>query len=78
MSGTETKSTGPTTTGAVKTEGPNRRDMLKGAALAGVGAAVAVPLAVTGAEAAEGAAEQIKGRYRETEHIKRYYYLNRL
>ncbi len=59
-------------------QSPNRRALLKGAALAGVGAAASVPLAVTSAEAAESPSEQIKARYRETDHIKRYYYLNRL
>lgn len=59
-------------------EAPSRRLLLKGVALTGLGAAAATTLATGGAEAAESPEEQVKPRYRETEHVKRYYALNRL
>jgi nitrous oxide reductase len=55
-----------------------RRDFLKAVGLAGTAAAVAVPLAVTGAQAEEGAEERVKPRYQETQHVKQFYALNRL
>jgi nitrous oxide reductase len=55
-----------------------RRDFLKAVGLAGTAAAVAVPLAVTGTEAAESREERIKPRYQETQHVKQFYALNRL
>jgi len=59
---------------------PGRRDFLKAAGLAGVGAAVAIPVTLIGedASAAESAADQIKARYTESPHVKRFYFLNRL
>lgn len=55
----------------------SRRDLLKGAALAGT-AAAAGAAAVLPALAAESPQEQVKARYRETDHVQRFYYLNRL
>lgn len=60
-------------------EAPSRRSLLKGAALTGIGAATAAAaMASSDAEAAESQEERVKARYRETEHVKRYYALNRL
>jgi hypothetical protein len=59
-----------------KTGSVERRDFLKAVGLAGTAAAVAVPLAVTGAE--ESSEERIKPRYQETQHVKQFYALNRL
>jgi len=57
--------------------GIERRDLLKGLGLGTIGAAAAA--AVPGAaDAAESPQEQVKQRYQETEHVKRFYALNRL
>lgn len=61
-----------------KTGTVERRDFLKAVGLAGGAAAVAVPLAVTGAQAEESGEERVKPRYQETEHVKQFYALNRL
>jgi len=59
-----------------KTAGIDRRDLLKGL---GLGSAGAAALAVApAAEAAETPQEQAKPRYAETDHVKRFYALNRL
>ncbi|HYG91124.1 MAG TPA: twin-arginine translocation signal domain-containing protein [Azospirillum sp.] len=55
----------------------DRRDVLKGMGLVAGTAAVAPVVAGT-AEAAETPEEQVKARYRETDHAKRFYALNRL
>lgn len=64
---------------ATGTEGAKlaRRDFLR---TAGIGAAAAVVVAAPAAkvEAAENAQERKKARYRETEHVKKYYDSNRL
>jgi len=60
-----------------KKTGIERRDLLKGLGLGAAGAAAAALSAGT-AEAAETPQEQVKQRYRETEHVKRFYALNRL
>ena len=60
-----------------RTAGIDRRDLLKGLGLGAAGAA-AVAVAPAAAEAAETPQEQVKPRYSETEHVKRYYALNRL
>jgi hypothetical protein len=62
-----------------RNDNPGRREFLKSAGLAGVGAAVAVPAAMIGeAEARESPEEQVKGRYRPSAHVERFYFLNRL
>ena len=57
--------------------GIERRDLLKGLGLGAAGAAAAA-LTAGAAEAAETPQEQVKSRYRETDHVKRFYALNRL
>jgi hypothetical protein len=42
-----------------------------------VAAAAVVPLAGSEAEADESQAERVKARYRETDHVKNYYRVNR-
>ena len=59
-----------------KTGTVERRDFLKAVGLAG--ATVAVPLAVTGAQAEENSEDRVKPRYQETQHVKQFYALNRL
>lgn len=54
-----------------------RRDILKGLGLA-AGTAAAAPALIPSADAAETQDEQLKGRYQLTEHVKRFYALNRL
>lgn len=59
--------------------GIERRDFLRGAGLAAAGAtAVALSGAAGAAEVKESPEEQVKSRYRENDHVKRYYELNRL
>lgn len=54
---------------------PTRRRLL----LAGAGGAVGVSaVALTANAEPEAPAEQIKGRYRLTPHVERFYFLNRL
>jgi hypothetical protein len=54
-----------------------RRDFLRAlGAGAGVAATAAAPLA-TGAAAAESADERTKARYKETDHVKTFYRVNR-
>jgi hypothetical protein len=54
----------------------NRRSlfMMGGSAVA---AAAVVPLTGGEAEADESQAERVKARYRETDHVKNYYRVNR-
>jgi len=54
-----------------------RRDFLRAmGAGAGLAVTATAPLA-TGAAAAESEAEQKKARYKETDHVKAYYKVNR-
>jgi hypothetical protein len=57
-------------------KGFNRRRLflMGGSAVA---AAAVVPLASGEAEADESQAERVKARYRETDHVKNYYRVNR-
>jgi hypothetical protein len=59
-----------------KAAGLDRRRffMMGGSAAA---AAAVVPLASSDAEADESQAERVKARYKETEHVKNYYRVNR-
>jgi hypothetical protein len=56
--------------------GVGRRAFLTAAGLAGAGSVAA--LAVAPAEATESPEEMVAGRYRETPHVERFYFLNRL
>ena len=56
---------------------PGRRQFLKAAGLAGVGAAAA-GAAMQAGEAAESPPEQAKARYQQSAHVERFYSLNRL
>ncbi len=56
---------------------PGRREFLRTAALGTAGAAAALPLLATGAEAKETAQTRSKRRYQETEHVKNFYRTNR-
>ncbi|WP_029007488.1 twin-arginine translocation signal domain-containing protein [Azospirillum halopraeferens] len=60
-----------------KAGGPARRDLLKGAGLAGIGAATLAALPGE-ADAYQPPADQVATRYRKSEHVKRFYFLNRL
>ncbi|WP_298725710.1 twin-arginine translocation signal domain-containing protein [uncultured Ferrovibrio sp.] len=55
-----------------------RRDFLRAASLGAAAGAVATVAAPAKVEAAENAETRKKQRYRETEHVKRYYETNRL
>jgi hypothetical protein len=57
-------------------KGLNRRRlfMMGGSAVA---AAAVVPLTGSEAEADESQAERVKARYKETDHVKNYYRVNR-
>ena len=63
-------------TGAKKAAGVDRRRlfMMGGSAVA---AAAVVPLAGGEAAADESQAERVKARYKETDHVKNYYRVNR-
>ncbi|TWA63770.1 secreted protein [Azospirillum brasilense] len=62
-----------------KKTGLERRSLLKGLGLGAAGAAAAAAtLRAAPAEAMESRQEQVKSRYRETDHVKRFYALNRL
>ncbi len=54
---------------------PSRRDLLKIAGLAAGAATVPTVVAKAGSEPRQ---ERVSPRYRETEHVKRFYALNRL
>ena len=61
-----------------KAEGLQRREFLRVMGVGAVGAAAAAPLLASGAaEAAETPEERVKQRYRETDHVKKFYETNR-
>ncbi|MDB5649774.1 MAG: hypothetical protein JWL62_1294 [Hyphomicrobiales bacterium] len=55
----------------------DRRGFFRAGGAAAVVAAVAIVPAAEEAAAAESAQERSKARYRETEHVKNYYRVNR-
>ncbi len=62
------------------TIGIERRNLLKGLGLGAAGAAAVAAGVLPGgaAGAAETPQEQVKGRYQDNEHVRRFYALNRL
>jgi hypothetical protein len=61
-----------------KKAGLERRDFLRVMGAGAAGAAAAVPLLAAGpAQAVETADQRVKQRYRETDHVKKYYETNR-
>jgi hypothetical protein len=61
-----------------KKAGLERRDFLRVMGMGAAGAAAVVPLLAAGpAKAVETAEERVKQRYRETDHVKKYYQTNR-
>jgi hypothetical protein len=61
-----------------KKPGIERRDFLRVMGAGTAGAAAALPLLAAGpAQAKESPEERIKQRYRETDHVKKYYQSNR-
>jgi len=61
---------------ARKAAGVDRRRFFLMGGSAAVAAAAAVPLA-SEAQADESQAERVKARYKETDHVKNYYRVNR-
>lgn len=58
-----------------------RRRFLRTAGLSAAGAAAVVPAVLSGSDEAEAFSapeEQVKSRYQLNEHVKRFYFLNRL
>ena len=61
-----------------KRAGLERRDFLRVMGAGAAGAAAAVPLLAAGpAQAVETADQRARQRYRETDHVKKYYETNR-
>jgi hypothetical protein len=60
-----------------KAAGVDRRRFFLMGGSAVAAAAVVVPLAGTEAVADESQAERVKARYKETDHVKNYYRVNR-
>lgn len=57
--------------------GIERRNFLRAVGVGAVGAAAVPLVAVAPAEAKESAADRVKARYRETDHVKTFYRTNR-
>jgi hypothetical protein len=66
----------PSDKGKAQSAGVDRRSLflMGGSAVA---AAAVVPLASSEAEADESQSERVKARYKETDHVKNYYRVNR-
>jgi hypothetical protein len=67
---------------ATKTKDPGatregRRGFLRGVGVASAAAAAAVAAPIGEAEASESRSEARKARYRESDHVKRFYQTNR-
>ncbi|QQP90284.1 hypothetical protein JL101_003095 [Skermanella rosea] len=60
-----------------KADGLERREFLRVMGVGAAGAAAAPLLAAGTAEAAETPEQRVKQRYRETDHVKKYYETNR-
>ena len=58
-------------------KGVDRRRFFLMGGSAAVAAAAVVPLASGEAQAEESQAERVKARYKETDHVKNYYRVNR-
>jgi hypothetical protein len=58
-----------------KKAGLERRDFLRVMGMGAAGAAAVVPLLAAGP--AKAVEERVKQRYRETDHVKKYYQTNR-
>lgn len=75
-----TKSPDSTPRGAAapeKTQGLDRRGFFRVGGTAAVAAAAAIVPAAEEAQATETASDRTKARYRETEHVKTFYRVNR-
>ncbi|QCN97605.1 twin-arginine translocation signal domain-containing protein [Azospirillum argentinense] len=65
--------------GGQKKTGLERRSLLKGLGLGAAGAAAAAAtLRAAPAEAMDPGPEEMRSRYRDNDHVKRFYALNRL
>jgi hypothetical protein len=66
----------PSDKGKAPSSGVDRRSLfLRGGSA--VAAAAVVPLASSEAEADESQSERVKARYKETDHVKNFYRVNR-
>ena len=66
----------PSDKGKAPSSGVDRRSLFRMGGSA-VAAAAVVPLAGSEAEADESQSERVKARYKETDHVKNFYRVNR-
>ena len=64
----------PSDKGKAQSSGVDRRSLFL---MGGSAVAAVVPLASSEAEADESQSERVKARYKETDHVKNYYRVNR-